>query len=72
MSEKIYIAKGKQVKDMDLVNITLDLNKLLEHAYNYKGKDLVNITVAKMKAPDQFQKTHTIYINNYQPSQEEE
>lgn len=63
MSNKIYTGKGKQVKDMNLVNITLDVNTLLEHVYNYKGKDLVNITVAQMKQPDNYGKTHTCYIN---------
>lgn len=63
MSDKIYTGKGKQVKDMNLVNLTLDVNTLLEHIYNYKGKDLVNITVAQLKHPDQYSKTHTVYIN---------
>lgn len=72
MSKRIYIAKGKQVKNKNLVNVTLDVNKLLEHIYNYEGKDLVNITVAQLKTPDQYGKTHTVYINNYKPSQEEE
>ncbi|WP_304015801.1 hypothetical protein [Nonlabens dokdonensis] len=71
MSEKIYIAKGRKPENLNLINITLDLDELLEHAYNHKGKDKVKITVAKMQKPDKYKNTHTVYINNYVKPKEE-
>lgn len=60
---RIYIGAGKQVKDFEMFNISIDATKMLEHIYEYEGRQYLTLTVAKRKNPDVFGKTHTCYID---------
>ena len=61
--EKIYIAKGKQVKDMSIVRISIKVEDILSHAHDYKGEQFLTFEVAKLKNPDNFGNDHTVYVN---------
>ena len=58
-----YIGKGTQVKDLDILKVTVELDTALEYSHEYKGKKYLSFEVARMKQPDEFGKTHTCYVN---------
>ncbi|SHN34990.1 hypothetical protein SAMN04488057_12427 [Cyclobacterium lianum] len=65
--EKIYIGKGTQVKDLNIIRISISKETLEEilkdHMVDYDSKEYLVFEVASLKEPDQFGKTHTAYIS---------
>jgi len=65
--EKTYIGKGTQVKDLDIIRVSISKEKLEEilkdHMVDYDGKEYLVFEVAGLKEPDQYGKTHTVYIS---------
>jgi predicted transcriptional regulator len=59
---KKYIGKGKQVENMEIVEVSINLAELQNHSFEYEGETYVKFNVAKLKEPDQYRKTHTVYI----------
>lgn len=59
--EKIYIGKGKQVGDLNIVKVTLKLEDLRALAFEFEGTLYVSFEVAQMINPDNFGRTHTVY-----------
>ena len=68
---KKYTGKGKQVKDMDVVEMTLKMSELENHVFEYQGERFVKIKVAKLKEEDKFGRTHTSYVSVLEPEKEE-
>lgn len=68
---KKYIGKGKQVEKMDIVEVSLNLAELQNHSFEYEGETYVKFNVAKLKEPDQYGKTHTIYVSVKEADSEE-
>jgi hypothetical protein len=62
-SEKIYIGKGKQVNEMEIVKVTLKYEELAEMVYEKEGVKYVSFEIAKLKNEDKFGRTHTCYYN---------
>lgn len=60
---KKYIGKGKQVENMDIVEVSLKMEELHDHTFEYEGETFVKFNVAKLKEPDQYGKTHTVYVS---------
>ncbi|MEB2780772.1 hypothetical protein U3A58_10240 [Algoriphagus sp. C2-6-M1] len=60
---KKYIGKGKQVENMDIVEVNLNMAELQNHAFEYEGETYVKFNVAKLKEPDQYGKSHTAYVS---------
>ncbi len=64
MNEKNYVGNGWENTQYDLVNVSVNLEKLNALPVDDYGN--VRITVAKMKQPNAKSKaTHTVYENNY-------
>jgi hypothetical protein len=61
--EKIYIGKGRQVENLDIVKVSLKLEDLAQYAYEKEGVKYVTFEVARMKAADNFGRTHTVYFS---------
>ena len=61
--KKNYVGKGTQVKGLEIVKVTCKLDDLVKFAHDYKGIEYVTFEVAKMKTPDEFNRTHTVYVN---------
>jgi hypothetical protein len=65
--EKTYIGKGTQVKDLDIIRVSISKETLEEilkdHMVDYDGKEYLVFEVASLKEPDQYGKTHTAYIS---------
>ena len=72
MAEKIYAGKGKEYGSYGAVMMALDVEVLLQHAYEYNGKRYVKLSVQKMREPDRYGKTHTVTIDTWQPERKKE
>lgn len=68
---KKYIGKGKQVENMDIVEVSLNMAELHDHTFEYEGETYVKFNIAKLKEPDQYGKTHTVYVSVKEPDSEE-
>ena len=68
--EKNYIAKGKQVKDLQIIRISLKIDDILEHAHEYKGEQFLTFEVAKLQKPDKFDNDYTVYVNKLVETEE--
>ena len=60
--KKNYVGKGKQVKGLDIVKVTCKLEELVKFAHWFDAVQYVTLEVAKMKEPDEFHRTHTVYV----------
>lgn len=65
--EKTYIGKGTQVKDLDIIRVSIfkeTLEEILkDQMVDYDGKEYLVFEVASLKEADQYGKTHTAYIS---------
>ena len=61
--KKNYIGKGKQVEGLDIVKVSINIDKAEEFIHEYKGERYLTLEVAKMKVADDYGKTHTAYIS---------
>jgi len=70
--KKNYIGKGTQVENMDIVKVTLKVEDVLKHKHEYEGNEYITFEVAKMRKPDNFNRTHTAYVSTLEEFPEEE
>ncbi len=68
--EKIYLGKGTQIKDFDMIDITLEFDQLEQHAFEYQGNRYLKFTVSRMKKKSKYDATHTVYIKPFSPEEE--
>lgn len=60
--EKVYVGKGQMPKEgLDITRITMKMEDLKKLAYKFEGQEIVTVEVAKMKKPDNYNRTHTVY-----------
>lgn len=55
--------KGKQVENMDFVEVSLNMAELENHTFENEGDSYVKFNVANLKEPDQYGKTHMVYVS---------
>jgi hypothetical protein len=70
-ANKTYIGKGHKPENVDFDILVCSIcvseipkDKIFE-AKN--GKKYLRFTIARMKEPDKYNETHTIYISDYKP-----
>jgi len=68
---KKYIGKGKQVENMEIVEVSLKMAELQNHSFEYEGETYVKFNVSKLKEADQYGKTHTVYVSVKEADSEE-
>ncbi|MDQ3100754.1 MAG: hypothetical protein M3R08_05160 [Bacteroidota bacterium] len=66
-TEKAYIGNGRQKQGSEYITISLDVDQLLALMNSRttvapNGKYHLNAVIAKRRSPDQFGRTHTIYL----------
>jgi PKD repeat protein len=70
-NETVYCGNGKEKRFDDggsIVNFSVDLMKIKDHVYEYKGKKYVNLTMcANRDGENEYGKTHYIKINDFKP-----
>lgn len=70
MADKNFVGSGWKPGQYDVINLSLNLDKLNSLPVNDYGD--IKITVAKMKEPNAKSKaTHTVYENDYGKPKEE-
>ena len=57
------LRKGKKVANLDIIKVSFNLAAITELTHEFKGEQYLSFEVAKMKEPDQFENTHTVYVN---------
>jgi len=74
--EAIFCGNGKEVTFNDggsIINMTLHLDKIKEHVYDYEGKKYVNLTIGANKdGANEYGKTHYVKINDFKPEPQKE
>ena len=65
-----YVGKGKKVPDFDLTNINLSKSKLEDHWYEYNGEHYISLTVGGLREMDKYGKTHSVWVNDYKPTEQ--
>ena len=69
MSEKqtIYLGSGKATKNPKLVNFTIGEDKIKEEYWSeFNGKRFLSLTLITKDEADQYGKTHSVVLNEYQ------
>lgn len=69
MSEKIYVGSGVEKFDGNLVDVSINVTKIIntEHIYEYEGQKYIKLKVVKKRETDQYGKTHYVEVNTYKP-----
>jgi hypothetical protein len=52
---------------MEIVEVSINLAELQNHSFEYEGETYVKFNMAKLKEPDQYGKTHTVYVSVKEP-----
>jgi hypothetical protein len=72
MANKIYLGKGRASDEYDLINFSICLSEIPKNKIvtARNGKKYLSLTIARMKEPDKYNKTHTLYIDEYKPQEQ--
>lgn len=70
--KKNYIGKGTQVENMQIARVTVKVEELLKHTYEYEGVTYCRFEVAKMQQPDKYGRQYTAYVVTSEEVAEEE
>jgi hypothetical protein len=69
MSDKKYVGTGRQAPNgMEIVNISIAESKVKEFWSEYNGERYLRLGVSKKREADQYGKTHSVYIDEWQPT----
>jgi len=60
MANNQFIGKGKENEDGRIM-LSVKLSEVLEFATEYRGEKYLHCNVVRMKAPDKYGRTHTVY-----------
>jgi hypothetical protein len=72
MSDKIYVGSGRKAGNYDIVNISIAEDKVQEHWKEYNGKKYLRLAVGTLKEVNQYGKTHSVWVDKYEPEQKKE
>lgn len=73
MSEKIYCGSGVEKFDGNLVEIALCVSDLpKDKIFEFNGKKYIKLKVVKKKSVDQYNKTHYVEVDMFEPKKPEE
>ena len=69
MSDKKYVGTGRQAPNgLEIVNISIAESKVKDFWSEYNGERYLRLGVSKKREADQYGKTHSVYIDEYQPT----
>jgi hypothetical protein len=64
-----YVGKGVKAGQFDLINISVCIDNCEPHIFEYNGKRYIKLTVGGLRETDQYGKTHSVWINDYKPNE---
>jgi hypothetical protein len=67
METKAFIGSGKQVQDMDIIDVTISMDTAQAHIFEYEGKKYLRFSVARRKEVSNFGRTHTVTVFTPKP-----
>jgi hypothetical protein len=67
--ERKYVGRGKKAGNFDLVNFSISESKVKENWFEYNGERYLKLTIGALKNPDNYGKTHSVWIDNYKPKE---
>jgi hypothetical protein len=70
--QKIYVGSGKEWGQYGNVGITVCVDDITPHVFEYNGKHYVKLNVSKKQQTDQYGKTHSVSVDTWKPEQKEE
>ena len=65
--ERQYVGRVKKAGNFDLVNFSISESKIKDSWFEYKGERYLKLTIGALKNPDNYGKTHSVWIDNYEP-----
>lgn len=68
--KKNYIGKGTQVKNFDIVRVTLKMEDLQKCVHEYEGQEYATFEIARMQTPDNYNRTHTVYFQTVEETED--
>ena len=69
--KKNYIGKGTQVPNMTIAKCTVKVSEMLKFKHEYEGEEYITFEVAKMKQPDKFNRSYTVYCTTREEVEDE-
>jgi len=60
---KNFIGKGKKLKDLEIVRVTINLDDIERFIYQYGSSQFLTFELAKMKNPDKYNRDYTAYVS---------
>lgn len=73
MADKKYVGNGKENGDYGIINISVNLTDLApEDITEYEGKKYLRLSVGRKREVDQYGKTHSVWVNDYNPNAQKE
>ena len=70
--KKNYIGKGTQNENLEIVKDTVKVEEALKFKHEFNGEEYLTFDVAKLREPDKFDRTHTVYVSTLEDSPEKE
>ena len=70
--KKNYIGKGTQNENLEIVKVTVKVEEALKFKHEFNGEEYLTFEVAKLREPDKFDRTHTVYVSIREDSPEQE
>lgn len=67
---RLYVGKGVKAGNFDLINISISKSKLEDHWFEYEGEHYVKLTVGGLRETDKYGKTHSVWVNDYKPTEQ--
>ena len=69
--KKNYIGKGTQVPNMTIAKCTVKVSEMLKFKHEFEGEEYITFEVAKMKQPDKFNRSYTLYCTTMEQAEDE-
>jgi len=66
-----FVGNGTQSGEY-YINISLKESALKPHFYDYNGERYVRLTVGKLREANEWGKTHSVWVNDYQANKEQQ
>lgn len=64
---KIYVGSGKEFGQYGNVAISICMEQIQPHVYEYQGKHYVKLNISKKQFADQYGKTHSVSVDTWKP-----
>lgn len=64
-----YVGRGKKAGNYDLVNFSISESKAKDFWFEYNGERYLKLTIGALKNPDNYGKTHSVWIDDYKPKE---